>query len=319
MPAVSSAASPPASGHRPRVYVGPGADALLHEAVRAAGAELVTHHADAEAVVWSDKDVEALQQALHPGVRWVQLPDAGVERWLQAGVVTRDPVCTSARGCYGPQVAEHALALMLAAARRVPECVRLSSWPATDRPTGRSLRDAVVALVGAGDIGTSLVELLAPLGAEILAVTRSGRAVAGTTESHAAEDLHRVLERADFVVLAAPSTDRSRQMIGADALAAMKPTAWLVNVGRGDLVDTDALVTALNRGEIAGAALDVTEPEPLPPDHPLWALDQVLITPHVANPPRLKAASLARRVQDNTERFRDGRPLVGVVDPGNGY
>lgn len=278
------------------------------------------HHRSAEALVWSDKDVDALSRHLHPGLRWVQLPHAGVERWLAAGVVTADPVFTSARGCYGRQVAEHALSLLLAAARRIPECLRLTSWPVQRGLTGRSLREATVVVVGAGDIGMSLIHLLAPLGPEVLAVTRSGRPVAGAGAAYGVEQLHEVLRRADFVVLAAPSTPQTRGMIGAEQLHVMRDTAWLVNVGRGDAVDTKALVeAALGREEIAGAALDVTEPEPLPSGHPLWDLPHVLITPHVANPPQLKAAALARRVRENTERFRDGRPLLGVLDPRGGY
>jgi phosphoglycerate dehydrogenase-like enzyme len=318
--AASSAAETPA---RPRIFVGPGAAPVVHEAIASAGGDLTAEHTEADALVWWDKDVAALQRALHPDIRWVQLPDAGVERWLDAGVITGDRQWTSARGCYGFQVAEHALALLLAAARRLPECGRLTSWPTAaepaERPTGRSLRDAVVAVIGAGDIGTSLVDLLAPLGPEIVAVSRSGRDVPGATQCLPAGELSHVLERADHVVLAAPSTPQTRHLIGATELATMKPTSWLVNVGRGDLVDTDALVAAVRSGEIAGAALDVTEPEPLPSEHPLWSLDQVLITPHVANPPHLKTASFAQRVQDNVERYRAGRPLLGVVDPTSGY
>lgn len=303
----------------PAVFVGPGALPVLHEAVREGGGRIVDAHTAAEALVWSDKDVESLARHLHDGLRWVQLPDVGVERWLAAGLVTSEPVFTSARGCYGPQVAEHALTLLLAAARRIPECVNLNAWPTEGRPTGRSLRGAVVVVVGAGDIGTSLISLLAPLGAEILAVTRSGRQVAGARESYGVEALNEALRRAEHVVLAAPSTPETRALIGAEQLRAMREDAWLVNVGRGDVVETGALVEALASGQIGGAALDVTDPEPLPTGHALWGMPQVLITPHVANPPQVKAASLARRVRENTERLRDGRPLVGVVDPSGGY
>ncbi|MQA62761.1 MAG: hydroxyacid dehydrogenase [Actinophytocola sp.] len=313
MTADSAADNPPA------VYVGAGAAPALAEAVTAAGGRVVTDHTAAEAIVWPDGDVQALSRHLHPGLRWVQLPDAGIERWIAAGVITEVPRFTSARGCYGPQVAEHALALLLACARRIGECAALSSWPIEERPAGRWLRDSVVAVVGAGDIGSSLISMLAPLGCEVLAVTRSGRNMVGAAASYDVNDLDEVLRRASFVVLAAPSTPRTTRMIAADQLSTMRDDAWLINVGRGDLVDTDALVAALASGRLAGAALDVTDPEPLPPGHPLWSMPQVLITPHVANPPRLKAASLARRVRENTVRFRDGRPLLGVVHPESGY
>jgi len=306
------------AGDVPGVYVGPGAPEVLIEAVTEAGARVVSDHTAAEALVWPDKDVDALARHLHPGLRWVQLPDAGIERWLAAGVITGQAAFTSARGCYGRQVAEHALALVLGCARRLPECSQLSSWP-SERPTGRTLAGAVVAVIGAGDIGASLIRMLEPLNADVVAVTRSGREVPGATASYAVADLELALEQASFVVLAAPSTAQTRQMIAAGELSAMREDAWLVNVGRGDLVDTDALVDALRSGRIAGAALDVTDPEPLPDGHPLWSLPQVLITPHVANPPEAKAASLADRVRDNTERFIAGRQLLGVVDAEDGY
>ncbi|HEX2176613.1 MAG TPA: NAD(P)-dependent oxidoreductase [Nocardioidaceae bacterium] len=306
----------PAEG--PAVFVAPGAAPVVVDAVQGGGGRLVSDHRAAEALVWSDKDVEGLSRRLHAGVRWVQLPDAGVERWLSAGVVTREPVFTSARGCYGPQVAEHALALLLAGARRLPECAALTSWPTEHRPTGRSLRDAVVTVVGVGDIGSSLIAMLAP-SAQVHAVTRSGHHVEGAVASYPVTRLEEALRQAHFVVLAAPSTPETRRMIARQELGSMRPDAWLVNVARGDLVDTDALVDALAAKRIAGAALDVTDPEPLPDGHPLWSMSQVLITPHVANPPEAKAASLAVRVRENTRRFRDGRPLVGVVDPANGY
>lgn len=303
----------------PAVFVGPGAAPVLHEAVREGGGRLVDSHTVADALVWWDKDVESLARHIHDGLRWIQLPDVGVERWLAAGMITSDPVFTSARGCYGHQVAEHALALLLAGARRLPECVSLRAWPTEDRPTGRSLRGAVVVVVGAGDIGTSLISMLEPFGAEILAVTRSGRQVAGASESYGVQRLDEALRRAEHVVLAAPSTPETRGLIGAEQLQAMRTDAWLVNVGRGDLVQTEALVEALRLGQIGGAALDVTDPEPLPAGHELWGMPQVLVTPHVANPPQVKAASLARRVRENTERLRDGRPLAGVVDPSGSY
>jgi phosphoglycerate dehydrogenase-like enzyme len=307
-----------AAGDVPGVFVGPGAPEVIVEAVTQAGARIVSDHRAADALVWPDKDIDALARHLHAGLRWVQLPDAGIERWLAAGLITDEATFTSARGCYGRQVAEHALALMLGCARRLPECSQLSSWPSA-RPTGRTLAGAVVALVGAGDIGASLIRMLEPLGAEVVAVTRSGRDVPGATASYAVAELDRVLQLASFVVLAAPSTAQTRQMIAAEELRAMRGDAWLVNVGRGDLVDTDALVEAVRSGGIAGAALDVTDPEPLPDRHPLWSFPQVLITPHVANPPEAKATSLASRVRENTERFIAGRPLLGVVDAEGGY
>jgi phosphoglycerate dehydrogenase-like enzyme len=311
---------PVVTGHRPpAVLVGPGDTGVVAAAVRDGGGRLVGDPRAADAVVWIDKDVAALRRCLHDGVRWVQLPDAGVERWLATGLLTGPAAVTSARGCYGPQVAEHALALVLGLLRRLPECCGLTGWPTGDKPWGRSLADAAVVLVGAGDIGGHLLRLLAPFGAEVTAVTRSGREVPGATRCVAARDLDTVLPAADVVVLAAPSTPETVGLLSAARLAALPPHAVLVNVGRGDVVDTAALVAALDDGRLAAAALDVTEPEPLPDGHPLWHQPHALITPHVANPPHLKAAALARRVRDNTGRLGRGEPLVGLVDPSAGY
>jgi phosphoglycerate dehydrogenase-like enzyme len=129
--------------------------------------------------------------------------------------------------------------------------------------------------------------------------------------------MHEVLPDAHHVVIAAPATPDTRHIIGAAELEAMRGDAWLVNVARGSLVDTDALVTALARGAIAGAALDVTDPEPLPDGHPLW--DLALITPHIANPDATLRHYLARHVQENVARFANGEPLLSPIDPEAGY
>jgi D-3-phosphoglycerate dehydrogenase len=153
----------------------------------------------------------------------------------------------------------------------------------------------------------------------VLAVTRSGRDVPGATSSVPAERLDEVLRRSDYVVLAAPATSENRSMIAARELDLMKADAWLVNVARGSLVDTDALVGALAEGRIGGAALDVTDPEPLPAGHPLWSEPRALVTPHSANPSGLLLQALAGRVRRNVERFAAGQPLDGVVDVHRGY
>jgi phosphoglycerate dehydrogenase-like enzyme len=309
----------PDDRYAPAVLIGPGETTAVAEAVRQGGGRVVSDLREADALVWLDKDVDALRRHLRADLRWVQLPDAGVERWLDAGVVTGPTAFTSARGCYGPQVAEHAVALVLAMARRLPECGALPSWPVGEKPWGTSLRGATVVLIGAGDIGTHLLTLLAPFGARVIAVTRSGRDVPGASRSVAVRDLETVLAEADVAVLAAPSTPDTVGLLSAARIAALPAHAVLVNVGRGELIDTDALVAALRDGCLAGAALDVTDPEPLPDGHPLWAQTRALITPHVANPPHLKLAALAGRVRDNTGRLVRGEPLLGLVEPDVGY
>jgi phosphoglycerate dehydrogenase-like enzyme len=299
---------------RPGVYVGPApVDAVL-DAVRAGGGEPASLD-EADAVVWTGNDPRELP-ALRERVRWVQLPSAGVESWLEAGVVDGSRPFTSAAGAYARSVAEHALALVLAGARRLPEAARAHRWGA---PPGAGLYGRTVAVVGAGGIGRELIALLAPLGVEILAVTRRGRPVEGAASSRPAERVGEVWPAADFVVLAAPATAATRHLVGREQLAAMRPGAWLVNIARGSLVDTDALVEALRAGGIGGAALDVTEPEPLPDGHPLWHEPRALITPHVANPPAAYDAEFQERVRENVARFAAGRELLGRIDPAAGY
>jgi D-3-phosphoglycerate dehydrogenase len=213
-------------------------------------------------------------------------------------------------------LAEHALALLLAAAKGLPQAARASSWH-EHRP--RRLAGSTVGLVGAGAIGRSLASLLAPLRLTILAVNRSGAPVAGAAETVGPGGLHDVLGRCDYAVLSAPLTQSTRRLIGAPELELLGPNGWLVNVGRGAVVDTDALVAALESGRLAGACLDVTDPEPLPDGHPLWSLPNVLMTPHAANPPGTHLPALAERVEENVRRFGNGLPLLGVIDVEHGY
>jgi len=301
----------------PVIHLGPGDRADLCAAIEDGGGRLGPLE-EAAGVVWLGHDPGALP-ALGDGVRWVQLSSAGVEQWLRAGAITGERTFTSATGAYGLPVAEHALALMLAADKGLAAFARARSWDGDGRTEARALEGATVAIVGAGGIGRALIGLLAPFGAEVLAVTRRGRDVPGAAHTYAATELDAVWPQAHHVVLAAPATDGTRRLVGARELAAMRADAWLVNVARGSLVDTDALVAALREGAIAGAALDVTDPEPLPDGHPLWELPTALITPHVATPPEAERRHFAARVRENVRRLAAGEPLEGVIDPEGGY
>jgi D-2-hydroxyacid dehydrogenase (NADP+) len=289
----------------PTVHVGPESDGAIEEAIRSAGGEIGPLEG-ADALVWLGSNP---LPELPASVGWVQLPWAGVELWVDR--IDRRRQWTSAAGAYGRPVAEHALMLMLAGARRLADCARATTWT---RPPMRPLEGSTVAIVGAGGIGRALIELLEPFRVEILAVTRRGRD--GTLPI---ERVDEVWPRAHFVVIAAPATDATRHLVGAPQLAAMRDDAWLVNVARGSLVDTDALVAALAEGSIGGAALDVTDPEPLPDGHPLWSEPRALITPHVANPDATLRSYLAELVGENVRRLAAGEPLLSVIDPDAGY
>lgn len=306
----------------PKVAIVPVSTDDLENAVRGGGGEPIADPTDADALVWiNPRDPDGLRDVLQKSsARWVQLPFAGIESFFAAGVIDPNRTWTCTKGVYGPACAEHAVALMLAAARRIHEHVREKRW----REGGfgspeRRLDGATVVIVGTGGIGSALVPMLEPLGVRIVGVNRSGSPLPGAERTVTVDRLSDVVAGADWVVIAAASTPETHHLIDARILELMKPTAWVVNVARGELIDTDALVDALKAGSIGGAALDVTDPEPLPEDHPLWDLDEAIITPHVANTWDMAVPELTAMVERNVARFASGKPLEGVVDPTAGY
>jgi phosphoglycerate dehydrogenase-like enzyme len=308
-----------------RVAVAPQEALPIEAAIQSGGGEVVSPD-DADAIVWTDPahpgDLKLLLESL-PAL-WVQLPFAGIEGFVDAGVLDSDHLWTSAKAAYGPATAEHALALMLAAARRIHVHARASSWEgeaarSPHETAWRRLKDATVVLVGTGGIGRALSTMLSPLGPVVIGVNRSGRPLQGAARTVPVDDLTDVVPEADFVVLAAALTPQTRGLFDADMLGQMRPDAWIVNVARGPLIETDALVAALERRSLAGAALDVTDPEPLPDGHPLWTLENALVTPHVANTWAMAVPELAALVRRNVAAWRRGEDLEGVVDPELGY
>ena len=304
----------------PRVAVVPEVAAFADAAM--AGGGVLSDPADADAIVWSDpSDAEGLRRVLaKTPARWIQLPFAGIERFFEAGVITPDRTWTCAKGIYGPATAEHALALLLAGARLLHEHARRTSWWPRDRANeSRRLAGRTVLIVGTGGIGRALARMLEPMDARVVAVNRSGTPMPGALLTGTADALRDLVPDADFIVLAPALTQETRHLIDTSLLAHMKNDAWIVNVGRGALIDTDSLVNALRAGAIAGAGLDVTDPEPLPDGHPLWSMDTVIITSHTANTARMAMPELAEMIKENVSRFARGEELVGLVDPALGY
>jgi len=298
------------------VFVAPrGTRDFLRDAAVAGGATLVDDVRAADAIVWAaPNDPAGLGALLHAGIRWVQLPWAGIEHYLT--VLDRRRVWTAGQGVYADDVAEHVLALTLAALRELKSRALATSWT---KPAGRSLRGARVTVFGAGGIATSLMRLLQPFDVTLTIVRQRPEPCAGAARTLPFADRHVAVADADVVVLALPLLPSTRGFVDADLLAAMKPGAVLVNVARGGHVDTDALVAALRSGRLGAAALDVTDPEPLPAGHPLWAEPRCLITPHCANTPEMALPVLSARVTENVRRFIAGEALLGVVDVDAGY
>ncbi len=303
--------------HRPRIAVLPeGRGERLRDAVRRGGADPVPA-GDASAVVWVDPDDPAgLRRVLdeHPAIDWVQLPWAGIEPYRD--VLDGDRRWTCGKGVYAEPVAEHALALTLGLLRGVAHYARQDRWSG---PVGRNLLGARVTILGGGEITTSLVRLLRPFGCALTVVRRHPDPIDGVGTVLATDELHSVLPTADVLLLALALTEETERIVDAEAIDALPDHAVIVNVARGRHVDTDALVAALRDGRLGGAGLDVTDPEPLPDDHPLWSLPNVVVTPHTANTPEMGAALLAARVSENVARYGRGDPLLGPVDVDLGY
>lgn len=301
------------------VAVAPEKAAWVTDAIRRGGGEPVELDQDPAGLVWTDPGAVAeLRNVLraHPRISWVQLPMAGVERMAEAGVFDRQRQWTSAKGSYAEPVAEHALALLLAGLRHLPERARARSW---GEPAARTLFGQPVTIVGGGGITAALIRLLEPFRTRITVVRRGAEPVPGAASTVTTGHLHEALPGARAVVLTLALTPQTRGLIGQKELELMNQQAWLVNIARGGLVDTEALVKALRSHQIAGAALDVTDPEPLPEGHPLWDLPNCLITPHTADTEQMTQPLLAARITGNVQRLINGQELEGRVDPDLGY
>ena len=289
----------------------------LEDAVVRGGGEVAPISA-ARALVWADpsvpQDLPAVIDAASDNLEWVALPFAGIEPYVPYMDIERTWTC--ARGVYARPVAEHVMATALAGMRGLVHYSRQTSWTG---PRGQNLTDAAVTIVGGGGIATELINLLQGWNCTITVVRRSGEPMRGAQRTFTTRDLRIALSDADLVVLAVALTPETTNLMSDREFEAMQDHAWLVNVARGGVVDTDALVRALRSGEIQGAALDVTNPEPLPETHPLWAEPGVLITPHVGNTPEMGVPLLAKHIEDNVKNFLSGNPLEGVVDVAAGY
>jgi phosphoglycerate dehydrogenase-like enzyme len=260
-------------------------------------------------------------------LRWIHSPAAGVTQLLFPAVVESDVIVTNSTTVHSVPVAEQAVALLFALARRFRSCfddqaahrwAQKESWEPSRIPT--ELNGKTLGLVGFGAIGREVAQRARALGMTVIAVKRDpSRGAELADRVYSPRDLPALLEQADYLLLAAPGNPETRHMIGEAQLRRMKPSAALVNVARGTLVDTDALVRVLEAGKLAGAGLDVTDPEPLPSEHPLWRLPNVIITPHLAGATDRYWQRQRDMVCENLRRYLAGEPLLNRVDKRRGY
>ena len=295
-----------------------GTRSWLGEAVRDGGGTIV-EAPDADGLVWTDPaDPSGLDELLdaQPQISWIQLPWAGIEPYVDTVRAHAERTWTCGKGVYAEPVAEHALALALAGLRHLGPFASARSW---GPQAGTNLLGARVTILGGGGITESLLRLLGPFGCDVTVVRRTPEPMAGAARVVGEEELEGALAGAHLVVLALALTPATTGLLDRRRLELLHPDGWVVNVARGAHIVTADLVAVLAEGRIGGAALDVTDPEPLPDGHALWDEPRCIITPHTGNTFEMAIPLLTERVRENVRRRLAGEPLLGPVDPEAGY
>lgn len=326
----------PANAEQPLKYLAGrlSEDQLAELQTVAPGVTIVTglssEEALARAAEFAGADAHVLDDAFlaaATNLRWVQSWSAGVDTYLKLdGLRTNDRiVLTNMQGVHGPAIAEHVFATLLSLTRKLPQlnaAQREGRWDRDASSGATALAGRTMFVVGMGGIGSQIASRAHAFDMKVLATVRNPAArekLPFVDELGGADDLDRFLAAADVVVVALPLTEETRGLFTAERFALMPAGSWFVNIGRGPIVQTEALVAALQSGHLAGAALDVTDPEPLPDGHPLWEMDNVIITPHVASRAELTGARRWAVLKENMRRFGAGEALTNVVDKQVGY
>lgn len=307
----------------PPLVLGTDPGRLLADAVARAAPGSAPDASHASGVIWAGGPATDLEAALArlPAASWVQLPSAGIEEY-EALIRSRcDLVWTCAKGIYGDSVGEHALALVLALRRGLPEHAVASAWDRDVSVEPLLGSGDVVTVLGGGGIAVRFAELIAPFRTHVRVVRRHPAAgfPGPAAEVLGDERLAEALTGARVLVVTLPATEATKGLLGERELRLLAPGAVVVNVGRGSVLDQDALLRLLEEGHLRGAGLDVTDPEPLPAGHPLWTQPRCLVTSHTSNPPDWRRARLAELVQENTCRFLTGQELLGRIEVAAGY
>jgi phosphoglycerate dehydrogenase-like enzyme len=286
-------------------------------------------HGDTDESVFGDADIllvgavpaPVLEHVVSktPNLRWIHSASAGVDRISIPSIRERGLTVTNARGVFSRPIAEYVVMMSLAVARRLPQLLELQRERTWQPLRGRELSELTVGIVGYGSIGAEVARLLQPFGCRIVATRRHPERGADGVELFGLEDLREVLRVSHIVVVAAPLTDETAGLIGAEQLAEMREDAWLINIARGRLIDELALRRALESGWIGGAVLDVFSEEPLSPESPLYRTPNVVITPHTSWASDRVIERSVDLFIDNLRRDRAGEPLRNVVDLEAGY
>jgi phosphoglycerate dehydrogenase-like enzyme len=253
-----------------------------------------------------------------PRLRWVQVGSAGVQEHLFPELVQSEVTLTNAKVIYGSHLADHLMAFILAFNRNLPHlfrCQQQEVWESRANLRAMEMAGETLLIVGLGGTGLALAKRAAAFDMRIVAVTRSAKPpTPGVEHIGRPDELPALLPRADHVAVCCALTPETYHLFSDREFARMKPTAYIHTVTRGGVIDTEALLRALRTGAIAGAGLDVTEPEPLPPGHPLWQMPNVLITPHASGHSPHSGQRMFDLLRENLRRFGAGEPLLNVVD-----
>ena len=257
---------------------------------------------------------ELLKQATR--LKWIQATTSGVNYIINRPSLRKEVIVTSARGIHGPQMSEMAFLLMLALNRNFPQVIRNQDRRVWECWPSKLLYQKNVGILGIGVIGEEIARKCKAFGMKVFGMDIVERRVDAVDTFCGPEDLLRVAKEVDYLILVAPSTPETNKIIGAQVLSSMKPTAFLINIARGELVDEQALLHALETGKIAGAALDVFSTEPLPQDHPLWGMKNVIITPHVGGMSDIYKDQVMPIVEENLRRYLRGerRNLINYIE-----
>ncbi len=283
--------------------------------------ELAAALAGADILIASNRiytpEVAAIVRANGKKLRWIQFATSGVDKAIKSGLPRGIPV-TNAGGMRGPTVAEHAITLLLTLFRRMREVERARderTWIRDEiTPKIRSLEGATLVIVGLGGVGRELARKAKAFDMRVIAVTRQGKPGDTVDETVPRARFAEALARADAVAMCVPLGPETRHFLGAKELSRTKPGAFVINVCRGEVIDEEALIAALQEGRIAGAGLDVVRTEPLPEDHVLWRMDNVVISPHIAGAGGDGRGRFVAIFSENLRRFRAGEPLDRLID-----